>query len=448
MKSYLIDILVRRGLTVLAAPALALASGCAVASDPQAATPKDEPVAEESSALVSAATASATCEGAPLPPPRTCTLWKCSGDSWIPAPVAAGAPCVLTGGGIGACSGVAGQCDAVYTGTITPKFYVLSVQYAPPGAQSTVDYGTGTTWGTTLSTASSWSNAFKVSVSNKENLLGFGSGGLTVSAEWDQSGTTTDTYDIKETLTTDLENDGDADLVDHGLDRIYLWLSPEFDVSGYADVITWAPVAPTDPTPSGDPHVVWVSVDQLLGSATIDDGVQGALTKAGITPADYASILSVDPFANGGTTIDQNRFMPIETLDYEAPSLPAQKQLPSKVSLSTTTTSTWQHQAQTSYKVGADIKGSAGFLGLIKLGLDVSDTLTLTSTNTNTATNGTTATATASIMQPAYGYEGPVYLDVYVDTVYNTFLFQFEQPKFIIYHPIAAADAGTTLSAD
>jgi len=53
-----------------------------------------------------------------------------------------------------------------------------------------------------------------------------------------------------------------------------------------------------------------VRVGGLKNPSPMPPGLKQQLTAAGLTAADYAAILAVDPFASGATAIDPNRFLP------------------------------------------------------------------------------------------------------------------------------------------
>jgi hypothetical protein len=53
-------------------------------------------------------------------------------------------------------------------------------------------------------------------------------------------------------------------------------------------------------------YVAW-----LKNPSTMQTGVQQELDAAGLAATDYAQILSLNPFANGATSIDPNRFLPL-----------------------------------------------------------------------------------------------------------------------------------------
>ncbi|HEY4122364.1 MAG TPA: hypothetical protein VGM56_31065, partial [Byssovorax sp.] len=101
----------------------------------------------------------------------------------------------------------------------------------------------------------------------------------------------------------------------------------------------------------------------------------------------------------------------------------------SKFALTKSSTYTSSTESKVSYDVGVTLKGSAGFLGFASVGLEASDKMTWTSDNKASHSTGSSMSATATITQPEFGYSGPIYLDVYLDTIYNTFLFVLNSPQ-------------------
>src|SRR5271163_2238014 len=67
-------------------------------------------------------------------------------------------------------------------------------------------------------------------------------------------------------------------------------------------------------------NIQLVYVAWLKNPSTMATGVQRELDAAGLTATDYAQILSTNPFANGASFIDSNRFLPLpQTFPYEPP---------------------------------------------------------------------------------------------------------------------------------
>jgi hypothetical protein len=226
-------------------------------------------------------------------------------------------------------------------------------------------------------------------------------------------------------VTTDFTINGDSDAVDHGLDRIYLWLTPEVDVTTFGNDVSWS----LAPQPGQTPHVVYVTPTWLL-NGTVPSNVLGELQQAGITPDDYAQILSVDPYATGAPLLDSARYVLQTELPYEPVTVTGEKATSSKFALTRSSTTTTGTESKVAYSVGVTLKGTADFLGLMSLKLERTDKMTWTSNNKSSNSNTSTTSATATIIQPAFGYTGGIYLDVYLDSIYNTFLFVIEpQPR-------------------
>ena len=210
----------------------------------------------------------------------------------------------------------------LYQGTATANYQILTVIYAPPGtngghASSSVTYGSGVTSGTTTSASQSFQNSIGVSVTNKVDALGAGGEG---SLSFDYASKTMDTqsYDIKELTTSSITRPGPAqDGINHDEDVIFLLLKPKINLSLSSSATEW-----TFGDNSQSP-IQYVFVGEPNGDFPWRAGVLAQLNAAGVTPADYPTILASDPLANGGATLDPARFVPINTMyDYEPPPPP------------------------------------------------------------------------------------------------------------------------------
>jgi hypothetical protein len=146
------------------------------------------------------------------------------------------------------------------------------------------------------------------------------------------------------------------------------------------------------------------------------------LESANITPDHYADVLAADPFATGATTLDPGRFALQTAFDYE-PIAPGQRQSATSYSLNTVQTGTTKATETDGFTVGVTASGDASFLGLISAKIQVSDKYTYKESNSFAQTTGTSVSAKASVTQPSQTYTGPIILYVYLDTIYNTFLF-------------------------
>ncbi len=312
------------------------------------------------------------------------------------------------------------------SGFLQPRYVVLTVVYAPPGTAGgkstiSVTYGSTSTTGTTTSV----SNSFKNSVSVKEETSGsiFGNGGgLDFNFSHSTTSTDTSSVDIKKSITTTITRNGPGkDGIDHDEDQIYLWLNPVIDVAALQGGFTWH-------FDQSAPAVIQnVYVGDLKNPSQMAPGTKAVLNQYGVTEADFAGIAKHDPFSDAGYTIDQNRFVQLNfTIPYTPPYQPSDP-VPGTFGhkLDNSSVDTTGHTAQDEYSVGVTVKGSAGFDDLIKAKLAVSDQWTWTNTTSINSSSGTDETASAQIGGPSYGWPGSTQIQVYYDTLYKTFEFEF-----------------------
>jgi hypothetical protein len=316
-------------------------------------------------------------------------------------------------------------------GTVRPSYMLLSVIYAPPGtnggkSQSTVDYGTGSTTGSTVSVTKSFEAGIEIKVS-------VGSALNKVTAGFSFSETNTDEVSIQQTNTdtSDFKVYGPpVDGIDHDYDLFILWLNPLLRLT--ADTqnnVTWAPGI------DGEKMLcVPVAAGLLKNPASMSPDLQQDLAAAGLGPGDYLNLLrsGANPFVVpqldlvGPPTpiaIDPNRFLPVSVpeLSYQPP-MAANATSPvtsytATHSVDQTTTNTLQ------VKLAVSLGAS---LGVSIASLDVTDSFTWTTTSSFSTESKSTQSAALAIGGPAYGYTGSINLNVYWDTIYNTFMFALE----------------------
>ena len=358
-----------------------LAAGCSSAA----------PAAEDD-----ATTAEALSTCGPKPPPIACNVVRCTSDGWDFFPTAKGSTCTTVHG--------AGTCDGDGT---SMKLAAMSL-------------GAGSTMGSTTTTSASWTNGTTVTVTNKEDFLGFASGGLSLSTTVTEGGGSSSIVDLKTTVQSDQLIDGFQDAINHDLDKIYLWLNPQIDIVDYGKDVSMTVKART----GQDPDIQFVYVQWLRDPTTMPSNIAAMLASAQITPNDYPHILAADPFVSG-TAIDPNRFVYQTEFPYEPVAVKGQNPVPTKFAITKSVTNTNTSTCSLGVSVKVDASGGVGFFGMLKAKLSVSDTFTWTHSNQYSKSSVATTSASANIMQPAFGYTGPVRLNVYLDTVFNTYLFAF-----------------------
>ncbi len=200
-------------------------------------------------------------------------------------------------------------------GSVSPKYVVLAVVYAPPGSRSSVDYGNSTMMGSSISIENSFTNANNLSISLSAGVSILGNGGSvtgTASTAYSQQQDSSSSIDVTKTSTNDSIVPGplsDAVGVDHDYDTIYIWLNPVISV-GFVPggEISWGGFGydMTDPCVCMD--VIPLQVAQLKNPALITDPqtlhvlartwAQNLAdgSSPGLTNADLLQIADADPF--------------------------------------------------------------------------------------------------------------------------------------------------------
>jgi len=210
-------------------------------------------------------------------------------------------------------------------GQIRPSYMILFVVYAPPGANggtmnqgvgaSSVDYGSGSTMGSSVSTSNSYSNSLNITTTFSGGAFGDDTS-LGVGVTFAGDKTKTNQIDVTKSEKGDIKIPGPgADGINHDYDRIYLWLNPLFNLTQNQQG-TYQSLLPDGPAMT----IQYADVGWLKNPSTMPPGLLSQFAQAGIQPSDYATILSADPFASGAGTIDPSRFIELsETYPYEPP---------------------------------------------------------------------------------------------------------------------------------
>jgi hypothetical protein len=365
------------------------------------------------------------CGPSPLAP--ACNFPKCTPDGWVFFPLASGTSC-QSPQGPGTCDGGElgppgsnepvrfGKCIPIVTGSLFPQYFVLHVIYAPPGTtgsgpKSSVTYSTGSTLGTETKTTSSFKS--EVSVSAETKLFGFNA--FTPSAGYAATSVSENGLSISKGESISISAPGgNADGINHDADAFYLWLNPRVNVSAVGNNVKWT-FGVDEPMLIQRVHVGW-----LKDPSTMPQGVVDELAKHLITAAEFQTILSQDPFANGSTMIDTTRFVQTTTsVPYEPPFAAGEAPHSYTVKLDNVTTTSHTSSHANEYKVG--LKVEPGFALISKLVVSTQ----FTWANSSSSTSKTTSTESASftVTGPSFGYTGPTNLAVYYDTIYNTFMF-------------------------
>lgn len=308
------------------------------------------------------------------------------------------------------------------SGTLQPKYKILTVIYAPPGTQgggstSSVSYGSGSTAGTTVSASKSFKQEYKISVKSEAGFLGTG-GSVGASFGYARNASNDKSLDITKTAATEINHAGPAvDGVDHDRDQIWLWLNPSIRLSLTPAGVEWT-------LDGGRPaDIQYVYVGHLKDPAQMPPGVAQRLQAYGITTQDYAEILKADPFTNP-IQIDTNRFKSLNTtFPYEPPYAEGDPVPTYSFKATYASTDTSSSSVENEYSVGLTVSGGLDFIKVAKISFENENSWTWTDTKTTTASTGAEESAAVTIGGPAFGYSGPTDMAIYYDTLYKTFLF-------------------------
>jgi hypothetical protein len=322
---------------------------------------------------------------------------------------------------------VNGACVAPTTtrkGVIYPSQMVLGLMYRAPGNQSTVTYGSGSTFGTSWSAMNSYQydgswtvNAGISSGMGNGGSIGVSAGGnATVSGGFTSANSTTQGFSTTKTTTESVTLSSSQDELNHENDVFILWTNAEMvltqttsgttvETSGYVQPIGGAPLA-------------WlpVTVGELDGTvvSTNPDTVAFLGT---LTEADKASLLGLDVLRDGPPTWFPNRFIALPTaVDVTGPDVG----LSDTVTFQGQNTSTYSSQlTDTSYD--GDSGGLSIAASVFSLGFTEGGKTTMNTVTSGTTTSGSTQSASATIKSSTLGLEAGY--DVYYDTLFNSFAF-------------------------
>ncbi len=300
--------------------------------------------------------------------------------------------------------------------------------YAPPGtkggaSKSSVSYSAGSTTGTTTSASESFKVANSLSFEVKGSVASAGA-----SFDYSHSTTNNQSLSITKSATSAISETGPAtDGINPDEDEIWLLLNPTINLAPAPGAATWAlaNIQSPDKSPVQSLKVGW-----LNGHYTMPDGVAKNLKAAGITAQEYPTILARDPLNAGSVNLDPSRFVPLNiTFPYEPPLQPGDPVTTMSTTLSSSDSSTQGSTVQDSYKIGITLSGGPNFLGIAGATLKDTQSWEWTNSTSQSFTSGSNQSASVTIAGPAYGYTGSTVIEVFLDTIYNTFAFSLVQPN-------------------
>jgi hypothetical protein len=290
--------------------------------------------------------------------------------------------------------------------------------------------------GTKVSTSASSNSGANLQVDASLKIPGLFDLGSSVNGGFSTTGSDTTSQTVTKGQELEIKVSGIADGVNHGADMFLLLMNPAV---GAQTSVTGAVGGTCGPivgqwymglSGSGTEELYEIYAQYLQDPSTMPSDVAQQLQALHFTTADYQKILSLDPFVNGSTSIDTNRFIPTTwSFPYEPPlSSECTNGVCTCASLSNTVKNELENDVGTSYgttyTTSATIKASESFLDDI-FGLTESATANWgwTSTATSDDITSSTQSATVAVMCPSPSYNGPTEMAVYWDTLFGSFLF-------------------------
>jgi hypothetical protein len=334
-----------------------------------------------------------------------------------------------------------------YSGAIFPKYQVLGIDYAPPGSRSSVTYSANFLRGGSASNSSTFTNQTTVTVSASLKY-GIGSSNsldTSVTGLYAQQKdfNTTDSWSV----TT---NGGDiipgpassAAGVDHDYDIVWIWLNPAVNLvlTGPAS-ITWNGYSYNTADPVNQMDVLYLYVYELKDPSRIPPSVAARLARSwdqsgvgGLTAADYADILALNPFATNPafdpTADTSGRYSkePGQTFNYR-PAPPGGQPVTQFFSTTAQVSNTTGTGTQITRSVAASVETKVNFTTLVSAAMKVTHTYTSVSKWNSAFTTTSGQTASFSITGPlaSDNYTGPTALQIWRDNIYGSFMFHAAQ---------------------
>jgi hypothetical protein len=333
-------------------------------------------------------------------------------------------------------------------GTILPKYQVVGLTYAPPGAKSTAAYSDGFQSGTSNTTTSSFKAGVTVAttVTAGVDLFGILNGATTntFTAGWEQLQSSTNTATVADTYSTGLVVPGPLSSalgVDHDYDTVYIWLNPAVDLVVYPTGVDFVGYNWDARDTITGMDVVSLTIGQLRGTQAITDTTLKARLNrtwdsalGALTSVDFLAIAVSDPFYNtpsfNPNTDTSHRYELPNSQDLifnYIPAAPGAQPTSETYTSSYTTTSTAGKSASTTYTLGYSVEGgaSAAFLVALSGKIKVTNTFSYTSGWSSNITSGTSQAANFTIVPPLAtdNYTGPTAMQVWKDNLYGTFMF-------------------------
>ena len=308
--------------------------------------------------------------------------------------------------------------------TITPKYKIMSIVYAPPGTQnnegpSTIQYAESSSMGSSTKASETFVRGQELEIENTIGSDKTAQLSITTSYEGRISNWSEEVFKIQKKSSKELNFPGSKAVngVDHNEDQIALWLNPEIHVFSTPTESRWFF------DENQEMKLLYVYVGHLKNPSTMPTGTANQLAGAYITPDDYSDILAAYPFQYEDEPLDLERFKYVDTVSYQPPY--AQGNATNTTILdfefNSSSVNSSSNTNEKSYTV--EIMARNGLENFWKAKAKSVSEWTWTDVDSRQDTEGTSESARAIIRGPSFGYSGPTSVRVYYDVIYKTFAF-------------------------
>lgn len=383
-----------------------------------------------------------TCGGiAPTPPLPQCAVAVCLAydNVWDLLPKPFGTICGPNG--LGFCDGTGVDCVTPEFGTVYPLYMVTDVRYMPPGLSSTVSYSSSQSIGTATSVSKSFSNSNGAMISVGYNgILSTGSASVSLTNTYTEG--STDSVSVMRTMSSfnTMACGGPfcGDEIDHRNDQIVILARPGVRVAAFASNIA---------LPPDKNQVTWgldlssaveipLDVGYLNGTKPWPVERENYLqTNFGIYPVEYPKILSATGYGYALPWATVPNYGAVETwganwkpnrgrFQYYSnkPFVPG-SQNTSGDSITNLIETKQEVNYSTSYTVSATVVGSAGIGAVISAAASGTSSWTWTNSTSSSITKNTATNMSYTLNSPQADYTGKQTIVVYIDKLYQTFVF-------------------------
>jgi hypothetical protein len=301
------------------------------------------------------------------------------------------------------------------TQTLFPGFKVVALFYAPPGKQSSVSYGTGSTVGSAQATTFVTQTGL-----NYGGALAFAAGvSMDQSFTFSTSNVHTERFSKSDNVTLGLNNGtGAQDAPNHGYDTFWLWVNPRVDLTTSGVQLIEQKWSTSD---GGPPVVIPFTVREIQGIDPVPSYKREKLNQdPALLATDGQKLLELDPFLDPAYQPDPRRFRKItrETIwgpDHAADPVPS-------ANVAWTYSSGTDDSFSTSEAERTQIMVETGFdlFGLIRANARAGMSFGVTFTQSLTDSGQSTQAANVMLRSntPCHAMD----VDVYFDKAFNSFV--------------------------